>query len=784
MNKSLLKDMLRSVNQRKKIFLSIMLMAFLGVGFYAGLNMTAPSMAQTQKAYYEETKMFDIQVFTTEEEGFLKEDIDKIKELDKYLLLEKDFAIDSEATINKQIKVLKILSLSEKINKVKLIKGSQKLSEGEVLIDFELAEKEKIKIGDKITIDNPLFKNASFLVKGLVRSPLYISSERGSSTIAAGRVDGFAYISPDELTMPLTTSLYIDIEEDEAVFAKSYKRQVKDFAKEVEKINENFIVQNRLDNSSASAFEDDIDRISNIATIFPGIFFLVAALISLTAMTRMIEEERTQIGTLKALGYGDFTILKKYTSLAAIACLTGSILGVIAGVALLPKLIYTMYNSVYNIEELVLSKNILYPILGMVLLTSLVVGATIYVCLKELVNRPAQLMRPKAPKVGKRVFLERFTSIWKRLSFTNKVTFRNTFRYKKRFFMTITGVAGCMSLIVAGFGLRSSVLSLLDRQYDQIFTHDLMFIDKEEISLEQIKDLEESFDISTYLSQTNSIELNTEDKNLEQVNLMISSPSLDKFVKLKRGRKKIKLKENEVAITDKAAELLSLKEGDKIKIKNANLEKEIKIDKIVENYLFHYIFMSEKKYESIFNKKAVKNTALVKFDKKINEEVLSRKILENPDIMYVSSISENRKYLDDIMQSLDYVALILITAAAVLAIAVLYTLSNVNISERIREIATIKVLGFNDKEVHKYITRENNLLIAIGIFLGLIVGHYANVIILKTAESDMMRLSPNIPWYYYLLSVLITLLFSFIISIANYFALKKVDMIESLKSVE
>lgn len=782
MNKILLKDTARSIRKRMKIFLSIMIMAFLGVGFYSGLKITAPNMALTQKKYFDKTNMYDLQVYT--KEGiFNNEDIEKIKQLDAFKEYQEDFSVDSEIKLNDKNKIVKIITSNDKLNKVIASKGSKTVKKGTVLLDRMLAKTEKAKIGDKLYLNHQLFQKNEYEIIGFVDSPLYISLERGTTTIGTGKLDGFIYLSKEDLTNEMVSSIYIYFEKDASVFAKSYKKQIAEFKKEVKAINKNYIVMTRSDNYGASIFDDDVKRISNIATLFPAIFFLVAALISLTSTTRMVEEERVQIGMLKALGYKNSNILAKYVTFAMLASLIGGTLGALVGVRALPIMVYSMYRTMYNMKNIALSNNMIYPLLGTLFLTASVVGATIYSCMKELRIKPAQLMRPKAPKHGKRVLIERYKPLWKRLSFTSKVTLRNLFRYKKRFVMTVAGVAGCMSLIIAGFGLRQSVSSVIIRQYEDIFAYNLMLISKNKIDTSQMQWINE-YPVSTYETASKSLILIKDKKKVNDVMLFTINPEYDEYIKLRHKKKELKLKDDEVALSKKAASLLSVKAGDTIKIKSGNEERYVKIDLIVDNYILHYIYMSSDKYESIFSKKLGNNALLIKYNKSLDENKLSKKILEGDNIATLQSMAENKKSLDDVMKNLNYVAIILIVAAAALALAVLYTLSNVNISERIREVATIKVLGFKDNEVYNYIAKENTILVAIGILFGIISGYFVNAMILKTAEIDMILLPTDIPWYYYLLSVLITIVFSYIVSVMNYFALKKVNMIESLKSVE
>ncbi len=779
MSASLYKDTFRTIKKRYKIFLSILVMSLLGVGFFAGLKATAPNMDKTLSKYLEEVNFYDLEIFSPE--GF--EEIENLKEVDKYQDHFENFSLDLAAEFKNQALSLKVLSLSDEVNKIKQAKNID-LKENEFLLDSKYADEIDIKMGDSINLKTEFLKNKTLTLVGLIDSPLFIHHNRGTTNIGTGHLDSFIYINKDNLVSDITTSIYVKMDYDKALFAPSYEKQVNSFKKKVQKLNKSWIIKTRNDNFGISSYQDDIERIANIASIFPIMFFVVAILISLTSMTRMVEEERTQIGTLKALGYKNQAILNKFMTFATLACFFGGLLGAFLGSRFLPLLIYDFYSNEYSLNKLYLSLNLFYSIMGLAILMLSVVGATLYACYRSLKERPAQLMRPKAPKSGKRVFLEKINGIWKRLSFTSKVTIRNVFRYKKRFFMTVIGVAASTALIVAGFGLKSSVEKMIDKQYKEIFNYDLMLISNGS-NTDEVKELAKKDELESIETFFQTLSVHSDKKTVEGTNLFLLNNFDNDLINLKQKNKKIDLNHNEIAITKKLAELLDIKEGSTIKLKNLdNLERYVTVDKIVDNYLHHYIYMTKRNYENIFDEEISYNSFLIKYLTKVNETKLSEKFLKSPSVMTIVSTRENRKIMDEVVKKLNYVSLILILAAATLAFAVLYTLSNVNISERLREITTIKVLGFKDHEVHNYIANETNFLSFIGLILGLIGGYFVNILILKTAELDVYLFPTQISWYYYIYAILITVGFAFIVSIINSFALKKIDMIESLKSVE
>ena len=538
----------------------------------------------------------------------------------------------------------------------------------------------------------------------------------------------------------------------------------------------------------------DKDSVKNIGQVFPIVFFLVAVLISLTSMTRMVEEQRMQIGTLKALGYNKFQIASKYVLYSSLACIIGGLLGMNVGFILIPSLIWRMYEVIYQIPQFLISFNWEYGGAGLILISACIIGATIYSTVKELKEQPAILMRPKSPKLGKRVLLERINIIWKRLSFSRKVTIRNIFRYKKRFMMTIIGILGCISLILAGFGLKDSIGSLMPNQYGKIFKYDFQINLKDGLDdnqkAEYMSNLNKNEDIEETIETLILTKTAINGENEEDIQIIIPKDQnqLDKMISLISiyDDSKIELQKGQICITDKLAQILGVKKGDTITLKDDDQEKQIVVSDVTENYVYHYGYMTLETYQDLYGDKFETNAILTKNKDMAEEEEdkLATEIMNENEVASLTRNSTIEDVMNTTMESLNYVVVVLIVSAGLLAFAVLYNLSNVNISERIRELATIKVLGFYDKEVYSYVTRETILLTIIGIFLGLIGGYFLNYFIIGTCEIDMLRFSKIIHPISYLYAILITVAFTIIVNIFTYFALKKIDMIESLKSIE
>lgn len=543
-------------------------------------------------------------------------------------------------------------------------------------------------------------------------------------------------------------------------------------------------------------FNDNADRITSLSTAFPVFFFLIAALVSLTTMTRMVEEQRLQIGTLKALGYGNGDILKKFLVYASVASIAASVVGLLVGFNLFPTVIFNAYGTLYNLPSVRIHYYLSYAILSLIV-ALICTTATVFVTVRvELRANAAELMRPKAPKSGQRILLERIGFIWKRLSFVQKVTARNLFRYKQRMFMTILGVAGCTALILTGFGLRDSIGDVAPLQFGKVMEYQLAVglndqaTKEEKTAYDQL--IQDNKEITGALKVAQE-KVKTTKKNgkIQDVTLFVpeTTKDLNQFVALENRKtgKPLKVEDKGAVISEKLAKMYQVKVGDELKIVDANNDEySIPITGITENYVQHYLYLSQETYQELFGHKASYNTELLTYGKvdKEWEDKLGEALLQQPYVVGTHFISQLSGALDDTMSSMNIVIMVLIVSAAALAFVVLYNLTNINVSERIRELSTIKVLGFYDREVTAYIYRENILLSIFGILFGLIMGVGLHRFVLTTAEVDVAMFSPVIRWWSYLLASALTLLFTLIVMWVMHFKLKKIDMIEALKAVE
>lgn len=780
--KKLLKETIVCMVKTSKRFISILVIVLLGVGFFAGIRAVAPDMKNTLDDYYEKTNMYDI--FITSNYG-IREEVEK--KLEEKYNVETGYSFDA-ITTKKEDYATKIISYNkeDKINTPKLIKGKMPEKVDEVVVDNDF--RSEIKIGDKITIDSNLINNKTVTVTGYVESPLYISTERDSTNLLSGTIDYYLYMNETNIISPVKTTAYINLAAEESRFSKKYEDTVKKAKTDIRKTlqeekvtGEEWYVLDIDSNAGFYQYEQDTERIDNVAKVFPLVFFIVAVLICLTTMTRMVEEERSQIGTLKSLGYKDSAIMFKYILYATLATIIGSIIGVVIGYRLLPELCFEMYKNMYRLGDIKLSYYASLTFQGMIIALLCTLGATIYTCRKTLKESPANLLRPVAPAAGKRVLLERIPIIWNHLSFSHKVTVRNVFRYKKRFLMTIIGIAGCTGLILAGFGLKDCIVKMVPHQYEEIFSYQAKIALNEEKTNETINKIKENKKIKDILEvQEEAVTIDNKDTN-QSVTLVIPKEDPDGFIKLQdRKTNEHYNLNNGIIITEKLANLLEVEENDVLKFTGTD-KYEKKIAHITENYLFHYIYLPKSEYqEDEYNTVLVKTKNMTEKE----EKEFASKLKEIPGVSSITFTSSTRHIFDDTMDNFAYVSLILIVSAGALAFVVLYNLSSVNISERRRELATIKVLGFYDKEVYQYINRENTILTLIGILLGLGIGNILTMYIIKTCEIDMLMFDPTIALASYIYAILITAAFAILVNVILYFSLKKIDMIESLKSVE
>ena len=556
-----------------------------------------------------------------------------------------------------------------------------------------------------------------------------------------------------------------------------------------------YYVTDRSGNPGYQEYRDNADRISAIAEIFPVFFFLIAALVSFTTMARMVDEQRQQMGTLKGLGYSDFDIAKKYLIYAAIACIVGTSLGLVAGYNIFPAVIFDAYGSMYSLPSVKITYYLSYALISIAIALLCTIGPAAWAAHASLRENPAMMMRPKAPKNGKRVLLERVTFIWDRLSFNSKITVRNLMRYKARNMMTILGVAGCTALILTGYGIKNSISGLADTQFNDVMRYNAITAMRPEASAEEIASYDELVaatpEITDHLKVVQeSYKLDKKGVNLQNVTVFapLESENLPDFVSLRDRitQEPIALTDEGAVISEKLANLADVGPGDSIEIRNDEMQTyQIPIQAVTENYVNHYIYLTPSLYEEIFIQTAEPTTDLLLFDEPESwERSFGSEVMGEQAVALVTFINSVDRSFAETLGSLDVVTLVLIVSAASLAFVVLYSLTNINVSERIRELSTIKVLGFYDVEVSMYIYRESLVLTLLGILFGFVLGKILSTVVLKMVEIDFMMFPPTIMPISYLYAGLLSLLFSSVVMLIMHRKLKQVDMIEALKSVE
>ncbi len=575
------------------------------------------------------------------------------------------------------------------------------------------------------------------------------------------------------------------------------KEKLADAEQEVADIEQpTWYVYDRDNLSDYSGYGDNADRMRAIGEVFPVIFFLVAALISLTTMTRMVEEQRTLIGTLKALGYEKHSIAGKYLGYACLATVSGSVLGILFGEKVFPYIIITAYGIMYqHMNVVVLPYSLEYGLIASVAALVCTIGATFFSCFRELREQAAELMRPPTPKQGQRVFLERISFIWKRLNFSWKATVRNIVRYKKRFFMTVFGIGGCMALLLVGFGLKDSIMAIAVLQYEEIQLYDGNIILNEDASdeekqevLDMISSTDQVADAAENLLKQITIGNGNEWKDV-YLNVPADVESYPDFVLLqdRTTKEQYFLDDDGVILTEKMAKELEIEAGDTITIRDEDKgDVDVTVEHICENYMGHYLYMTPALYEEMYGEAPNYNSVYYRTVDRTTEEAenVGEDVLQLDGALSVSYTTDLRQQVEDMLEALDLVIVVLILSAGMLAFVVLYNLNNINITERKRELATLKVLGFYNNEVCAYVYRENIILTLIGAVFGMALGRILHQFIIVTVEIDSVMFGRNINAVSYLYGFLITIAFSCIVNGVMYFKLKNINMVESLKSVE
>lgn len=795
MNRTFIKTITRTIKNSLGRYLAILCIIALGVGFFSGLKVCKDAMVQTGDKYLDEYRLYDFKLLSYM--GFTEEAIKSIEELDYIDYVEgavyEDFIyVDGK---NERI-TLRAHSITDKVNILSLVKGRMPENANECVVDERQFDEsfigKYIEISDVNTDETKAaFKSEKYKIVGLVDSPMYLNQERGTTNVGNGVLTAFVYMPLESFEYMVFEEAYAYSENEHEIYSDDYDDELEKNKEKLEEDVENLaFILTRNENVGYLSFDNDSSIVDGIAKVFPVFFFLIAALVCSTTMTRMIDDERSQIGTFRALGYSNGIIMSKYMIYSGSAAIVGCIGGYFAGIYVFPYIIWQAYGMMYGFApiEFYFDKGLL--IISVVVALACSVGTTYFACKGKLVCTPANLIRPEAPKAGKRVLLEYVGFVWKRLKFLHKVTIRNIFRFKKRMIMMIVGIAGCTVLVLAGYGLDDSISNLANFQYGEIDIYDMQITFADEVTkekLDMLVEMSEDKIIETGTAYNTAVEFESEGLT-RAVNLIAAKESeLKNFKDFHLDGKKVAypVKLGEVLLSDKIADIAGVSTGDEITFTTSDNEKvTLKVAGIFENYVWHYAYISIETYEEYFEADYKANTVYANIEDSADPYKVYTKLDKMPGMLNTTIVSVMRDRVDDMMKMLDSVIVLVIGCAGALAFIVLFNLSNINITERQREIATIKVLGFYKGETGAYVFRENLILTIIGIIFGLPAGVVFLDFVLAQINVDMVSIKPIITSKSLLLTAGTVLVFLCIVEVVMRRKIEKINMAESLKSVE
>lgn len=835
MNALTLKNLLREIKRTFTKFLSIFAICALGVAFFAGIRATSPDMKEAGDRLYNTYNLSDISVISTS--GLTADNIRDLESIEGIQAVRASLFVDAMARgTGEKEKNLRLYSMPIKLkseyaplidlipdygidtspeyemNGVEIVSGRMPLNDTEIALDNTLEGSLVKQLGDEITLTTS-GGTVTLRVVGFIRSPMYISMfERGTSSIGNGTSDGFAYASGNAISslgtklpvMSLLNTYYtradivISGKEGPSAYSDEYEALVNEVTDRIEDYastqSGTWYIQDRSGNPGYSDYSENTDRIAAVGDVFPLIFFIVAALVCLTTMTRMVEEQRIEMGTMKALGYGGWQIAMKYAVYAMSACISGGVVGAIIGFKLFPYVIMKGYSIMYYLGKLETPYRADIAFMAIAAMAVCTAAATFSACYASLKEVPATLMRPKAPKAGRRVLLEKMPFIWKKLSFTSKVTVRNLFRYKKRFFMSVIGIAGSGALLVTAFGLNDSIFGIIEKQFGDIWQMDVQAYVYEAMPLADMQELlgknpaNDDFD-SVMFCLDSQMECKNGGRSQSGVHLLgvESAGSMAGRINLHNGGAPVTLDDSGVVVTAKLAETLSIKIGDGINMRTGGEDHLMRVIGVADNYVYHYVYITAAYYETVFGKAMLYNGFMGNLKDGLTDETMdamSTQLLSDSRMYTVRTIGSIYDSVWDSLSILNYVVLVLILGSGMLTFVVMLNLTNINIGERMRELATLRVLGFYDKEMYAYIFRENNALSVIGAFVGLVFGKIMHLFVIRTCEVDMVMFVRSAKPLSYVYAFALTIAFSLIVNLLMRPKVRAIDMVESLKSAE
>ncbi|MBE6927119.1 MAG: ABC transporter permease [Ruminococcaceae bacterium] len=766
------KNNLREIRHTLGRFFAIAAIIALGVGFFAGLKATPPAMIKTGEKYVEDTKMFDLRC----PGSYVQAQVDALAAEDGVSDAQGQCTADLTAELGTKKPTVRSHSLSERINLPMLTGGRMPVREGECLGDDRYFTKEDIGQTMHVTHGQMPLLSTELKIVGLCSSPLYLGMARGTTTLADGSLDAFVIVHPDSYAEGVFTDIYLRLDKvDRTMYSERYDKQV---AQAQKRLSFPYVLS-RQSNSGYVSLENDSQIIERIGRVFPVFFFAVAALVCMTTMSRMVTEQRTLIGTLKALGYSDSRICMKYMSYAAMAALGGCLIGFWGGTWLFPYAIWTGYYILYRFApiEFYFSASI-----GLIcLLASLLcsVGTTWFSCRTELRTMPSELMRPRAPKPGKRIFLERIPFVWNRFSFLWKVSVRNIIRYKKRLVMMLLGISGCTALIVTGLGLHDSISTIVDDQFSGITHYQLVVSFGGAVDEEAFRERYAQSQI--VFTQTTAHEIHGA-HGITTVQLIATQDaSFFELFETRLDGKKMSVPQKGVLIDKGLADALSITDGDELVVQ-AQAPIALKVAGRFNNHIYHYGILTPGSFEAAFGVPCVNNTAYLMTTE--DPYLLAAELSQEPGVLGVTVMDEMRQIVSTTLDGLSFIIAVVIGCACALAVVVLFNLCNISITERIREIATVKVLGFHSMETQSYVFREVLLLTVLGAILGLPLGFVLHRFVMKSIVIDIVSFHVHVSTLSYVLALGITLLVGVLVCVLLSKKLERIDMAESLKSVE
>ena len=821
------KDIRRTIFRNKKRFCSILIITALGVMMLSGLKAACDDLRYSADQFYDEQQVFDIQIVSTM--GLNEDDLAALRKANGIERAEGVYRETVYTSVNGSSQNADVQTLGGQLNMPYLLKGRLPENEKEIAVSKTYADDSGKTIGDTIRFHEPSQIRSTYTISAIVQDPSDLNNKDGAASfrsISASRY--VCFIREDSISVPAYTAAYVQVKgsRDMASYSDEYEALIKQAKKTLEQDvrrqqedrrydelveqmklaayavdpqaaayvdtssieHPKWYIQDRSSLSSYSNIESDAASIEAVGTAFPIVFFTVAILIALTTITRMVEEERLLIGTYKALGFRNIEIMQKYLLYAGSACLLGGIIGDIGGFLLLPKFVFSIFQTLYLIPNYSLQFNAWYGIGGIALFTGGILIAVWIAVHEELRHMPAVLMRPKAPRTGARVLLERIRPLWRNLTFLNKVTARNLFRYKKRMLMTVFGIMGCSALVLCAMAINDSVSALIPRQYEHIYRYDLMVMMDDAHVYQSLSKDDEVSECMALLVDNATIK--SSGNKEERVQLMVFSEQADvaSYLSLEDlNGDPVTLEKDDVYVTQNASQILDFSVKNTIRVQNSDLkEVRVKVTGIVQNYLGNTIYMGENTYETLFGSYE-DNAVLANYKGKVSEQQKDsyvQKLEDRDGVLSVVSTSSMQDAFETSFSLITSVVYLILAMAAALAFVVLFTLSTTNISERIRELATIKVLGFYDKEVHSYVNKETLLLTLLGILVGLPAGTILAQSLTFVLNMPSIHFAVTIRPISYLYTVLLSFGFAVVVNLITNRVLNHIDMVESLKSME